>query len=85
MQTTCSQAVTKYSHVLSRIAHKLKFDRSDPVFGSDRGELSCIFALRTGDNVENNLRVNYGLHELVKAWSTDPTFHLLQLTLIEYN
>ena len=30
----------------------LKIDESDPIIGSNNGELSCIFALITGDNVE---------------------------------
>ena len=36
-------------------------------------ELSCIFALITGDNVEFILRADHGLHELVKDWLLDST------------
>ena len=41
----------------------LKFDESDPILGSNHGELSRIFALFTGDNVEFNLHADHGLHE----------------------
>ena len=44
----------------------LKFDESNPILGSNHGELSCIFALITGDNVEFNLHADHGLHKLVK-------------------
>ena len=44
----------------------LKFDESDPILGSNRGELGCIFALITGDIVEFNIRADHDLHELVK-------------------
>ena len=55
----------------------LKFDESDTILGSNRGELSCIFAPITGDNVEFNLRADHGIHELIKDWllgSTAPVF-----------
>ena len=38
-----------------------------------QGELSCIFALINGDNAEFNLRVDHGLHELVRDWLLDST------------
>ena len=41
--------------------------------GSNRGELSCIFALITGDNVEFDLRADHGLHELIRDWLLDFT------------
>ena len=34
------------------LMNHLKFDESDPILGSNHGELSCIFALITGDNVQ---------------------------------
>ena len=51
----------------------IKFDESDPILGSNRGELSCIFALIIGDNVEFNLRADHGLHELIRDWLLDST------------
>ena len=42
-----------------------QFDKSDPIIGSNHGELSCIFALITGDNMDFNLRADHGLRELV--------------------
>ena len=45
--------------------------KSDPILGSNKGELSCIFALINDDNAEFNLRVNHGLHELVRDWLLD--------------
>ena len=51
----------------------LKFDESDPILGSKKGELSCMFALITGDNVEFNLRAHHGPHELVRDWLLDST------------
>ena len=51
----------------------LKFDELDPILGSNNGELSCIFALTTGDNVEFNLRDDHGLRELVRDWLLDYT------------
>ena len=59
------------------LLNNLKFDESDPILGSNHAELSCIFALITGNNVEFNLRADHGLHELVKDWllgSTAPVF-----------
>ena len=53
--------------------NNLRFDGLDPIFGSDHGELSCIFALLAGDNVEFNLRADHGLHILVKNWLLDST------------
>ena len=50
-----------------------KFAESDPILSSNNGELSCIFALITGDNVEFNLRADHGLHELVRDWLLDST------------
>ena len=47
-------------------ANHLKFDDSNPILGSNHEELSCIFALITGDNVGFNLRADHGLHELVR-------------------
>ena len=41
----------------------LKLDESDPILGSNHGELSCIFALITGDDVEFNVHADHGLHE----------------------
>ena len=55
------------------LLNNLKFDDSDPILGSNNGELSCIFALITGDNVEFNLRFGHGLHKLVKDWLLDST------------
>ena len=46
----------------------LKFDASDPILGINHEELSCIFALITGDNVEFYLCADHGLHELVNNW-----------------
>ena len=59
------------------LLNNLKVDDSDPILGSNHGELSCSFALITGNNVELNLRADQGLHELVKDWplnSTAPVF-----------
>ena len=44
---------------------------------SNNGELSCMFALITGDNVEFNLRADHGLHELVRDWLLDSTAPVL--------
>ena len=41
----------------------------DPILGINYGELSCIFALITGDNVKFNLRADHGLHELARDCS----------------
>ena len=46
---------------------------SDPILGSNHGELSCIFALINDDYAEFNLRVDHGLHELVRDWLLDST------------
>ena len=46
--------------------NNLKFDDSDPILGCNNGEVSCIFALITGDNVEFNLCADHGLRELAK-------------------
>ena len=43
----------------------------------NNGDLSCIFALITGDNVEFNLRADHGLHELVRDWLLDSTAPVL--------
>ena len=51
----------------------LNFDESDPIIGSNRGELSFIFALITGDNVEFNLRTDHRIHELVRDLLLDFT------------
>ena len=40
---------------------------------TNKGELSCIFALINDDNAEFNLRVDHGLHELVRDWLLDST------------
>ena len=59
------------------LLNNLKFEESGPILGSNRGELSCIFALITADNVEFNLRADHGLQELVRDWlmeSTAPVF-----------
>ena len=48
------------------ICNNLKFDASDPILGSNHGDLSYIFALITGDNVEFNLCADHGLRELAK-------------------
>ena len=53
--------------------NNLKSDASDPILGSNHREVSCIFALITGDNVEFNLRADHGLHDLVKNWLLDST------------
>ena len=50
-----------------------KFVESDPILGSNKGELSSVYALITGDNVEFNLRTDHGLHKLVKGWLLDST------------
>ena len=55
------------------LLHNLKFGTSEPILGSNHGELSCIFALVTGDNVEFKLHVDHGLHELVKDCLLDST------------
>ena len=55
------------------LLNNLKFDESDPILGSNKGELSCIFVLINGDNSEFNLRVGHGLHELVRDWLLDST------------
>ena len=60
-------------HTYLDLLNNLKFDESDPILGSNKGELSCIFALTTGDNAEFNLRVDHGLHELVRDWLLDST------------
>ena len=54
-------------------AHRLAHIHLYIILGSNHGELSCNFALITGDNVEFNLRADHGLHELVKAWLLDST------------
>ena len=51
----------------------LKFDESDPILVSNKGELSFIFALVTGDNVKFNIHADNGLHELVREWLLDST------------
>ena len=51
------------------LLNSLKFDASNPILGRNRGELSCIFALITGDRIELKLTSwPCGLHELVKDW-----------------
>ena len=73
-QSSPRQTAEKYSQDLSCFAfNNLKFDASDPVLGSNHGELSFIFALMTDENVESNLRADHGLHELVKHWLLDST------------
>ena len=49
----------------------LKFDEPDPIIGSSRGELSCMFALITDDNVEFDLCADHGLQELIRDWLLD--------------
>ena len=65
------------SHTYLDQLNNLKFDESDPNLGSNNGELSCIFALITGDNVEFNLHANHGLRELVRDWLLDSTAPVL--------
>ena len=68
------------------LPNNLKFDASDLLIGTSDGELSCIFALVTGDNVEFNLRADHGLHEFVKDWllnSTAPAFVLYLLLVFQ--
>ena len=36
-------------------------------------ELSCIFALTSGDNIEFNLHAGHVFHDLVKAWPLNST------------
>ena len=55
------------------LLNNLKFDESDPILGSNKGDLSCIFALINDNNAEFNLRVDHGLHELVRDWLLDST------------
>ena len=55
------------------LLNNFKFDASDPILGTNHWELSCIFALITGDNVEFNLRADRSLHELVRDWLLDST------------
>ena len=62
---------TRHSYL--DLLNNLKFDESDPILGSNKGELSCIFALINDDNAEFNLRVDHGLHELVRDWLLDST------------
>ena len=69
----CSSQLTNTCKTYLDQLNNLKFDDSDPILGSNYGELSCIFALINGDNVEFNLRADHGLHELVKAWLLDST------------
>ena len=61
--------------------NNLKFDESDPILGSNNGELSCIFALITGDNVEFNLHANHGLRELVSDWLLGSTAPVLWMNV----
>ena len=59
-------------HSYLDLLNNLTFDEeSDPILGSNKGELSCIFALINDDNVEFDLRVNHGLHELFRYWLLD--------------
>ena len=60
-------------HIYLDLLNILKFDKLDPILGSNHGELSCIFALITGDNVEFSLCADHGLHELVRDWLLDST------------
>ena len=63
-------------HVCLNLLNNLKFDESDPILGSNDGELSCIMALITlitGNNVEFKLRADHGIHELVRDWILDST------------
>ena len=55
------------------LLNNLKFGASGPILRSNHGELSCIFALITGDNVAFNLRADHGLHGLVKNQLLDST------------
>ena len=72
-----SRPLRNTHHSYLDLLNNLKFDESDPIVGSNKGELSCIFALINDDNEEFNLRVDHSLHELVKDWrlgSTAPVF-----------
>ena len=60
-------------HTYLDLLNNLKFDKSDPIIGSNKEELSCIFALINGDNVEFNLRFDHVLHKLVRDWPLDST------------
>ena len=59
----------------------LKIDESDPIIGSNNGELSCIFALITGDNVEFNLHANHGLRKIIRDWLLDSTAPVLWMNV----
>ena len=67
--------VKNYHKTHLELLNNLKIDDSDPVIGSNNGELllSCIFALITGVTVEINLRADHGLHDLVNARLLDST------------
>ena len=59
-------------------SHRANLDKlarffSPSYLGSNKGELSCIFALINDDNAEFNLRVDHGLHKLVRDWLLDST------------
>ena len=62
---------TRHSYL--DLLNNLKFDESDPILGSKKGELSCIFAVINGDNAEFNLQIDHRLRELVRDWLLDST------------
>ena len=51
------------------LLNNLKFDESDPILGSNKGELSCIFVLINIDNAEFNLRLVF-IHNAAVAGGT---------------
>ena len=54
---------TRHSYL--DLLNNLKVDESNPILGSNKGELS---ALINDDNAEFNLHGDHGLHELVRDW-----------------
>ena len=73
--TTAPLKNTRHSYL--DLLNNLKFDESDPILCSNKGELSCIFAFINDDNAEFILCVDRGLHDLVRDWlldSTNPVF-----------
>ena len=60
-------------HSYLNLLNNLKCDESYPIIDSNKGELSCIFALINGGNAEYNLCADHGLHQLVRDWLLDST------------